>query len=230
MSDVCCSALTLYKASPIFQSFQHAQRKAQDLHPLLLPCSNLQLTPEIEPRSPHKTWVKCIRFNLFKNKAKGGTFKSKGKFSDVWIVTCSSSIWDCLCRMWLSASCVFATSPPSQSFKATNTASVKANPQNTTEATWKQMNQYTRLKRTNSSSSHRLHRNGSRTGQSCSCMDYTNIHGLEELSALARQLPQIVSVGCKSCFYNDTLTSFWKVYACCKRKLSHNVFSGALSH
>ena len=29
MSDVCCSALTLYKASPIFHGFQYAQRKAQ---------------------------------------------------------------------------------------------------------------------------------------------------------------------------------------------------------
>lgn len=44
MSDVCCSALTLYKASPIFHGFQYAQRKAQELYLLLLPCSNFPFT------------------------------------------------------------------------------------------------------------------------------------------------------------------------------------------
>lgn len=83
---------------------------------------------------------------------------------------------------------------------------------------------------TNSSSSHRQHGNGSRMGQSCSYVDYTNIHGLVELSALARQIPQIISVGCKCCFYNDTVISFLKVYAFCKWKLSHNIFLGTFSH
>lgn len=54
---------------------------AEGLYLLLLPCTNFQFTfPRLWAPFPHKTWVICVRFNLFKNKEENsqratGSFK-----------------------------------------------------------------------------------------------------------------------------------------------------------